>query len=182
MEKRSIYICGVFLSLLVSSLRSEIEFSDQSSQLEISADSYFYINSQGLSIDGTLKHNSGGAQAVLAGTDPQFSQGVLERDNKKTNITAQYNGASGAHIILNGGKIFEAVDRDFTPDSITISGAGNKIEGIPNIPHQLSVGSGDELILALDHRLNQNISLTSGTLTLQKDLYFEQQQQQNVHG
>jgi Tol biopolymer transport system component len=119
---------------------------------------------------GTLEITTTAAN-ILQGSTITFDGGGVNIGNVKGDFTGVYDAANGDTIKLLG-STFVAKPGSLL-SSILASGGNNRLEGIGNFTTPIVLeNSSAGLTVALNNRLNQNITLNGGTLTLEKDLQF----------
>ena len=142
---------------------------DSSSAFKISSGSNLILDKAINSITGAIIKDSG---AQINGEDLEFEDGSFKDSGAKINITGKLNLGQTKKIILDGGKNFQG-KRGEVLQSISVSGVDNIIEGVLFITSDIELyDSNSKVSFNIRNRLDSDIKLNSGSMTLDEDLAF----------
>jgi len=174
MMKKYIIIALHFclLSGTPMAVQAKINFGSPQSAIKISDSGKFHLGQDISNIEGTIKREASGLITGQANTTIEFSQGILHSNNTEIELSASYDPNLGNKTILLQGNDILKAEPGTVAEDIKISGANNKISGQPlfSNPIIFDGNPGTSLIMELHCRLNQDIQLDSGMLTLNHDL------------
>lgn len=175
MMKKNIRIIVATISAIaigtIIPIEAKITFGSTQSAIKISNGGALHLGGDVTNVDGTISHDASGVITGEASTTIEFSQGVLQSNNAEVGLTAGYDpNLSGKTIVLNGNDLLQAEPGTIV-ENVRISGASNRITGQPLFSTPLLLADANSsLTMAIHSRLNQNINLNGGTLTLDHDL------------
>ena len=154
--------CFTFLSY------TTFDFRGKSSFIEVSPNGTFIVNQPITNFDGKLIKDSG---ATILGENITFEQGVFENAGNSILMSSLFNPGTNT-ITLSGNDSFRAQPGTIL-QTVSASSFNNKLEGQPVFSSDIVLTDvNTTLTLAVQSRVNQNIKLNSGTLTLEDDLKF----------
>ncbi len=163
---RALALAGVLLGSL-NPLMCRINFSSQQSGIAVDAGARFNVSSSNLAIDGTLH---GDNAAAISGNDISFNRGVLDQNGTEVEMTGFYVPTGSDALELRGNGRFKA-EPGTVIHQLTLLMTGNRLEGQPLFQQPiLLTDSSTSLTIAIQNKLNQDISLNGGTLQLDDDL------------
>lgn len=159
-------------------LNAGFKFSGQSSTLQLSGSSASIILDTPLTdFSGTLKILNKSATSLQQSTTSDlitFNNGLYQAGStNKAQLSATLDPAGSDKIILNSGQRLEA-ENSSVIENLEVRNTGNSISGQPvfNSPIVLQ-NSSAEVSLALQSKLNQNITMNGGTVILGDDLTLQ---------
>lgn len=146
-----------------------MNFGSRNSALKLSSGSTLHVSSVDLTldIDGTLMKDS---NAQIVGNRIAFTNGILESAGAEALMTAVFDPDVPDTVYLLGSASFDAEPGTII-EKIRVDGTSNRLEGQPVFSSSITFSdSVTTLDIAIQSKLNQNITLTGGTLTLYDDL------------
>ena len=168
---RNLRLLFLLIVFSVSSVCASINFGSRNSAIKIKENTTLQVlsSSDMIVTDGTISKEN--LTAEISGGNIAFTRGILEGEDTDSLLTAQYLTIGGYNSLgLNGSKSVRA-EPGTIYQTVQVSGAYNRIEGQPLFRENISLFDvNTTLTLALQSRLNKNISLNLGTLQLDDDL------------
>lgn len=172
---RLMIVCGVLA--WCEPLCAEWRFSSRESRVRFGEpNSRFILNAPMIDWKGTLQLKGLGPNMMM-GSTITFSEGRLESDSLKAYLSGTYDPTSGDTIVLGAtgvtGEDRMTAEPGTLVQGIKVCGTGNILEGQPLFSSAITLESNQptaELTLALQTKLNQNITLNNGKIILNDDL------------
>lgn len=162
-----ILLLAVLLSTTILPIFATISFGSRDASLNFSTGTKFNIGSTNLTIDGTLKEDVG---VDVSGNSINFANGILESAGLEALMNGEYDPTGADFIRLNGSGRFRAEPGKLI-HSLTVAGINNSIEGQPLFSDSIVLADAStELNISMQNRLNQNLQLNGGKITLDDDL------------
>ena len=160
------------LIFVLSPVFANINFGNKQSAFKVGSGATLNIDFALTVQEGSLIKKD--RTSKIMGNDVTFDDGILESSGAQSLITAVYDPASGGDSIrLNGSKSID-VEPGTIYESLVVSGDYNRLEGQPMFRQDITLDANASLTLALQSKLNRNISMVGGgTLKLDDDLNFE---------
>jgi len=144
---------------------------DSSSAVKISSNARLRLRKEVKTFKGKIEIED---NADVQGEKIEFKKGVLEEGNKKQKITGEVDPADGITkiITLKGNEDYKGDGQRMTY-KIVAQGANNRLHGeiLPVDDIQLQDADAS-IIYAATRRLDKNIRLNGGVITLEEDLKF----------
>ncbi len=163
----SLRLCSVMLLVAHFNVSARIDFGSKNSMLSFGSDAKFSVNSSNLSIPGTLKLDE---STLVSGSEFAFDDGALIVGSSESNFTGAYDPSSDDTIKLNGDSIFNA-GAGTVLKALNVSGTGNLLTGQPTFDSAITLADNTtELGIGIKSKLNKNIVLNGGAVTLHDDL------------
>jgi hypothetical protein len=163
-------LCSVQLLFLGAGIAfAGIDFRDKNSKIVLSNGTFLQVEKDNFAVDGTLEVKSGGT--VAGGTILFNDSGSLIENGLRTELAGKLNlTASGIDTLsLSGSDTLSSVKNVSTP--LIVSGIGNLIEGQPTFSGSITLqNSSTQLNMAIQSKLNKDITLGGGRIILQEDL------------
>lgn len=159
-------------SILIGSLFSYsfagIDFGNDDSAIKVRSGATMTVSLGLANVDGTIKKDAG---AFITGEPIEFANGILESEGAEVLLTGQYIGETGI-VNLRGNESFDA-EPGLIVETVDVRGPNNRLEGQPLFSSDIVLNDpATELTVALQNKVNQNIVLNGGTLTLDDNLLF----------
>ena len=165
-------LCFLPLMFFVGYCSAAINFGSKTSAIKLADNTSLHVLS-GMNmhvVDGTLIQSRA---ATITDKNITFSNGVLEVGGSENLLTGDYNpDTSSPRINLAGDHTFNAEPGNTLSD-IYVSGIRNKVTGQPVLEGTTGITLNDSsttLTIAIQSKLNKNIVLNGGTVSLEDDL------------
>ncbi|MBD3195916.1 MAG: hypothetical protein GF317_12715, partial [Candidatus Lokiarchaeota archaeon] len=166
--------CGIFIFLifiLKSFVFAGINFSSQSSQIQLNNNAKLNLRNIISNWSGTLQKVTGG---TITGQAIIFDDGILDEEDAGNRFSGTYRPNENIKIFLGGNKSFKA-SPGTSLNKINVHGSGNKLQGQPIFSNSDSIrleNENTELFLGISIQLDSDIEMRNGTLKLDSDLRF----------
>src|SRR3990172_4570251 len=148
---------------------SNLDLQSKSSGIEIAAGASLAIDNPVVADVGKIITSAG---ATLSGTSISFADGVLEDQGNVVNLSGTLDVSETSYIHLGGNKKFSG-SRGKVYQSIYVSGANNRLEGDFLMSNDIELEDGNaSVVFDVRSRLNSNILLNGGSMSLDEDLRF----------
>ncbi|MBD3273636.1 hypothetical protein GF385_04790 [Candidatus Dependentiae bacterium] len=162
-----------FLFLLIFNfsflLSGNFKLKNSNSIFKVSSGSNFILDKSMNSIKGKVIKDS---DAQISGLDIDFEEGTFQDDTTKVKMTGKLDFGDLKKIILNGGKTFQG-KRGQVLQTINITGTDNIVEGVLFTVNDIELqDENTKVSFDIRNRLDANIKLNNGSLSLEEDLYF----------
>lgn len=161
---------------LVPNLFLAIKFSSQNSTIQLSGSASIILDDT-LNIDGTLKILNKSATSIQQTATTNlltFADGVYQSNTSgKAFISGTIDPATTDKIILDSGQTLQT-DNETIIEALEIRGSGNIIKGQPTFSSALVLQNASAAVsIGMQNKLNQNVTMNSGTVTLIDDLALQ---------
>ncbi len=167
----ALLLASLVLCTAGSGLKASLDFGSKDSKISIASGGTLHVNTNNMSIDGTLEVASGAMISSRdAGAFIAFNNGVLSSDGLDATLTGSFNPTGTDTINLSGNGRFN-VQPGTIIQSVNVSGVGNIISGQPSFSSPLVLADENTVLtLSIQGGIDQDIQLNGGALALADNL------------
>jgi hypothetical protein len=169
---KRVQVVALFVALVSSASQVEgtITCSSPESRIRVvETNAKLSIGTAITGFNGTLELVDASADRI-SGQPITFAKGNLETGDLHAFFTGKYNPTGTDTIALEGSHRLRAAPGTVLP-TVTVSGSSNKIEGAPIFSSAITLADGSAAVaFALQNKLNQSVTLNSGTVSLNDSL------------
>lgn len=167
------FFCFFLLLFISNHLFPVFNFSSRNSRVRlVNPASKLLLNTPMTDFDGTLEVVDNNADRIQ-GQGISFDDGILDSGDIRIQISGFYDPTSTDSIVLAGGHRICADAGTILPD-VLISGTDNSIEGIPRFSNDITISnSSSELKIGIQNKLNQDIAMNGGAISLLDSLHLD---------
>ena len=160
--------------LINFSIFAGVNFSSQSSKVQLNTGASLNVRSAISSWDGTLSKKTGG---TIIGSSITFDEGIFSDESGNLELTAAYDPSGARKLSLSGTQTVRANPGTFI-NKLNVSSIQNWLMGQPLFLNSDSVQLTDansELTVAVQSDFNSDITMNGGKIKLDNDLKFSDQ-------